>query len=357
MRLLTALLAATLPLAAGQMVQLLPAGEFAARDGRPGAGKSWRLSDADGVTLAADVNRIAQTNPLVIDYEHQTLHAAANGRPAPAAGWIQRVQWQAGKGLMADVAWTPAALAAIEAGEYRYISPVITFDEATGRVTSLALAAITNHPALLGMDAVVAQLNTQLPPQQETRVTLIEALIAKLGLPPGTSEADLTAAVGALKASADAAKARPAVPAALVAELGLQATADETAALSAVKALKTGDQSANELIVALTAQVAQLTAQGQQAELTAVVDGAIAASKFAPAHRDWLVAQGQRDLAALRSLVDSAPAIPGLAGQKPGAGGGDGGSTAALTASQALIAKQLGISEADYAKQLAARAA
>lgn len=34
--------------AAAREVQLLPAGEFAARDGRPGPGQKWRLDDAGG---------------------------------------------------------------------------------------------------------------------------------------------------------------------------------------------------------------------------------------------------------------------------------------------------------------------
>lgn len=144
------------PLANGAAIgeaQLLPAGEFSARDGRPGPGKRWRLNDAQGERLAAQVNTIAHATPLVIDYEHQTLNSRENGRAAPAAGWIRSVQWRRGEGLFASVEWTATAKTLISAGEYRYISPVIIFDE-DGTVTDLRMAGLVNHPALIGLAPV-----------------------------------------------------------------------------------------------------------------------------------------------------------------------------------------------------------
>ena len=177
--------------------------------------------------------------------------------------------------------------------------------------------------------------------------------------PSSAGAVSALAAVTALKTRADTAPAKAAIPAALVAELGL-AGADEQAALSAIKALKQADQSTNGLVVQLTQQVAALTAQLQGGELERLVDGAIQAGKFTPAHKDWLTAQGKRDLAALRSLIDTSPVIPGLSGQSRPEGEqahGQGGGAAALSATQKLIARQLGISEADYLKQLQAEKA
>ena len=134
MRLITAtLLVTALALPASQKAglgraQVLPAGEFAARDGRPGPGKCWTLTDAAGTQLAAELSVIAAQTPIAIDYEHQTLLAATNGQPAPAAGWMLGFDWLAGEGLFAEVRWTPRALALIAADEYRYISPVILYD-------------------------------------------------------------------------------------------------------------------------------------------------------------------------------------------------------------------------------------
>lgn len=146
-------LRSALPLGAGEPVQLLPAGEFSARDGRPGPGMKWRLSNEQGAVLAAEVSRMAAITPLVIDYEHQTLNAVANGKPAPAAGWITSASWVSDVGLFGEVEWTAAAKAAIAAAQYRFISPVIRF-EADGRVSAIEMAALTNYPALLGMRAI-----------------------------------------------------------------------------------------------------------------------------------------------------------------------------------------------------------
>ncbi len=141
------------------VAQLLPAGEFRALDGRPGDGRFWRISDLEGQALAAEVNAVAARTPIVVDYDHQTLTTRGTGNLAPAAGWIRRVQWLAGKGLMAAVEWTERARAFIRAREYRYISPVIQWDAASGRITGLLMVSLVNHPALLGMDAVLSALS------------------------------------------------------------------------------------------------------------------------------------------------------------------------------------------------------
>jgi phage I-like protein len=127
-------------------VQLLPAGEFAAADGRPGPGRKWRLSDEQGRALADAINR--RGNEFVIDYEHQTVLSADNGQPAPAAGWAARVEWRDGLGLFAaDIRWTDRARAMLAAGEYRYISPVLVSD-ASGTVVDVLHAALVNVPGL-----------------------------------------------------------------------------------------------------------------------------------------------------------------------------------------------------------------
>lgn len=350
MRLITHLLSASLPLLAGQRVQLLPAGEFAARDGRPGPGKTWKITDPQGAALAAALNAVIERTPVVIDYEHQTLNAATNGHPAPAAGWMKSVEWLSGKGLVSDVQWTPRAQAAIDAGEYRYISPVITSDEATGQVTGVHLAALTNFPALLGMDAVVAALNTRFTPDpQETDMALLAALIAALGLPATTTEADALANVTQLKATLTT---KPVVPEALTTALGLAAGADEVAALAAVTQLKApaGDTHLVSLVATLQGQVTQLTAELQGDKVTKAVDEAIAAHKLLPAQRDAYIGVGKANFTQLTAILAVAPVIPGLGGQT-----GDkkldvapaGQQTDALSAQ---VAANLGLTTEQFAK-------
>lgn len=358
MRFLTALLS-SLPLLANGQAQLLPAGEFSARDGRPGPGKTWRVSDEQGLKLAHAMNATIAATPIVIDYEHQTLHKERNGQPAPAAGWIKSVAWLSGKGLVSDVEWTDKARAAINAGEYRYISPVITWDAASGAVTGVHLAALTNFPALLGMDAAVAALSTlndpapQEPPMKKTLL----ALATFLGNAALATADDDTASAALL-----AYKPKPVLPEALTASLGLQAGADEAAALSAVTALKTPNTATVQLVTTLQQQLAALTAQVNGDSIAKAVDGAIEAGKLTAAQRDQYMALGQKDLAMLTAILAAAPVIPGLQGQgaagKAAAAGADTRqAVTALTADQTAIATQLGIAPADYLKQLQAEAA
>lgn len=83
----TALAALTLELTdrTGKTVQLLPAGRFKAKDGRPGsqaACTEWVCCPEQANAVMAQAAQ--QSNPMVIDYEHQTLNAETNGQPAPA---------------------------------------------------------------------------------------------------------------------------------------------------------------------------------------------------------------------------------------------------------------------------------
>jgi len=86
MRFTAALLAAALPLAANGWAHILPAGQFAARDGRPGPGKHWSLTDAQGAALATQLNAVAQRTPISIDYEHQTILRPPTASPHPPPG-------------------------------------------------------------------------------------------------------------------------------------------------------------------------------------------------------------------------------------------------------------------------------
>lgn len=336
--------------AANGVAQLLPAGEFAARDGRPGPGKTWKLDDAQGRALAERLAAVAAKTPIAIDYEHQSILAATNGQPAPTAGYMIDFEWRVGVGLFATVQWTERALAFIAAGEYRYISPVILFDKTTGQITGLHNAALVSTPALLGMDAVQAALAAALPASPLTTPPTtpkesdmdLATLVALLGLAAGATTQDVTTAIQALIAQA----ARPAVPAALAAQLGLQANADEAAALSALaKRLSTPDQATLQQMTALQTQVAELRSAAADRVVAELVDGAIAAHKLTPGQRDWAVNLGKADLAQLNAFINTAPAIPGLGGQThgrtdPGASGEDSAGAIALKA-QAYQADRL----------------
>jgi hypothetical protein len=116
---------------------------------------------------------------------------------------------------------------------------VITWDRDSGAVTGVHLAALTNYPALLGMDAAVAALSTLTSPDPEPPETapmklLLAALAAMLNQ-PALATADEATAVAALQGWRPPEGGRAD---ALVAALGLTSGADEAAALSAIGALK-----------------------------------------------------------------------------------------------------------------------
>lgn len=67
---------------------------------------TWLMDNA--AALACIEAFAAMSRKLKIDYEHQTIHAGTNGQPAPAAGWIQSLEWRPDEGLVAQVEWTRA---------------------------------------------------------------------------------------------------------------------------------------------------------------------------------------------------------------------------------------------------------
>ncbi|MFR5645081.1 MAG: phage protease [Bilophila wadsworthia] len=179
-------------------IRLLPDGAFAARDGRPGTLtggnlNAWNLS-GPGAEHVLDQWRRRET-PLAVDYEHQSLNARHNGQPAPAAGWIESLRYDPGQGLFASVQWTEGAKAFIEQDEYRFISPVFSFNPKNGDVLELKGAALTNVPALDGLGAVAAteDFPPSDTPQPETAMNALNRLKQLLGLPEDAAEETLQA--------------------------------------------------------------------------------------------------------------------------------------------------------------------
>ena len=135
--------------------RLIPAGQFRAIDGRPQGLPCWTMDGDAARQIITAVSALA--GDVVIDYEHQTLKAGANGSPAPAAGWFKTLEWREGDGLyVTDARWTTKAAAMLIAREYRYISPVFRYSQEDGRVLSIHSAAITNDPALDGLTDLAA---------------------------------------------------------------------------------------------------------------------------------------------------------------------------------------------------------
>lgn len=135
------------PRMAPERIPLIPYGRNSfTRDGKSG---EFNFTERDADAIIAEFTERARD--LVIDYEHQTLA----GSEAPAAGWINELI-KTPDGLEAGVKyWTDHAKARLESGEYRYFSPVLIFGSCGGPA-ALHSVALTNHPALHGVPALVA---------------------------------------------------------------------------------------------------------------------------------------------------------------------------------------------------------
>jgi phage I-like protein len=122
------------PCRRARIIQLLPAGEFSGRDGRPGKGLTWKLSDElKGRALAAKLNARHAQNALQPGLRTPVARRRRK-RPAGAGlglGVEVRVARRPGP-VRTDVQWTARAKQMIEDGEYAYFSPVIVYDKKTG---------------------------------------------------------------------------------------------------------------------------------------------------------------------------------------------------------------------------------
>ena len=284
------------------LVQLIPKGYFQGRDGRPATDHpglpSWLLDEAAARLVIARFN--AEGMPLLLDYEHQTLTTEFNGQPAPASGWGRNLQLL-DDGLYVEVEWTERAKVMIQAGEYKFISPVFTFDAKTGAVLKLLHAALTNYPALTDMRPVAAKHNTF---TQDLPMPLKAETAALLGVAVDASVDDIHVAVAALKSQ----KSPAADPANYV-------------PLASFESLK--------------GELATLTARQQAAEVEQLIESGRSGGKLLAAQEQWARNLGGKDVSALRAYLDSTPVIAALKGgtQTQGKAPADNGSTA-LTSEQ-----------------------
>ena len=353
--------ACALTITTGRALQLLPAGEFKARDGRPYDAPSWYLDGALAQGLIEAT--AARKTPCGIDYEHQTLLAKENGKPAPASGWFHKLEWREGVGLFAvDVDWTDSAAEMIEKKEYRFISPVIGYDKATGAVTSIYMAAITNNPAIDGMSEVLltaAALHFTLsPPTPLTEDTAMEELLEQLrwllNLPVGTPAEGIVSLLQTLidQLKAGDPEATAAASFDLVSYLATQR--QNLASLSSA----TPDPAKYVPIgamVALQGQLAALTTDQSTSRVDEVVSAALASGKLLPAQEEWARSYGAQDIAGLTAYLDAAQPIAALSGlqtHQTKVVPPNPSHVAALTASQKSMCRMMGVSEADYLKTL-----
>lgn len=324
-------------------IQLLPYGKFRATDGRPTDVEAWYVTDTNGADVVALANN--QRNPLPIDYEHQIIHSLKNGKEAPSAGWMEYFYFTP-QGIFADVRWTDKAADYIKNGEYRYISAVFAYDT-DGYVRKIFHAALTNNPALDGMDEVMVAASVQLLNQQKEKPAMDKklqaALCALLALKADASEAEMTAKVTALSAAKGKSDvdvldvyAKLAEKEQSVAALSTQVGNPDPAKFVPV-----------EQVAALQADFNALKASVETDKKDALITAALSQGKLSPALKDWAQSLS---VEALSAYLEKAPAMAALSGE-PQAKTDPDQNVVALSAAEQAAARALGMTEAEFIKE------
>lgn len=307
--------ALSLELSTANEFRLFPAGEFRARDGRPTDVPTWRM---DAQIAQALITQVAAAGvDYVIDYHHQTLYAAQSGQAAPAAGWFGALEWRDGDGLyVVDAKWTERATGFIESDEFRYISPVFTYDQ-TGAPQVLLHVAITNTPALGNQDALTAAVAASLtlsPEPVPMNEELLEHLRWLLNLPVGATADDISAQLQKL---IDQVKGSGAVAVAAAGfDLGahLASQGQKIASLQAAVPDMTRFV-ALEAHTALQGELAALQSQVDSAQRNALLEQGLADGRITPATKDYWSTQ---PTAALSAFLEIAPKIAALQNSQTG---------------------------------------
>lgn len=337
---LLSLAAASFELSSGNVgrIQLLPYGEFRAVDGRPHDAPAWFLTEENGEDVARLAN--SSSTQLVVDYEHQTLYKERNGQPAPAAGWITWLTFTP-RGLFADVTWTDKAKELIHNREYRYVSAVFAYDQ-QGYVRKLFHAALTNSPALDGLDEVMVAANALFQVSStsiEKGMDMKKFLQTALNMPEA-SEEELQTALSAVLADVKEKDERIAALSAATQKPADKVDLTKYAPISVVQDLQ--------------AKFAALSNQVKDDKGKALIEAALTAGKLLPAQKEWAlgVLEQENGLAFLSSFIEQQPVLNALAtGQTQTAGMPlNGGQTVALSLEEKAAAKMLGMTESEYFK-------
>ena len=290
---------------APEWIKIAPRGEVVTRDRR------FFVIDPEKLVAAFTTDG---TRPCV-DIGHNTEYGQFSDVPPPAIGWVEEMEARE-DGLYARIDWLEAGKAALATRGYRYVSPCFfrESDEVTARL--IKSVAICTSPALGGLPS----LNSSDPVGD---LPMLKDILAALGLPAAAPPADALSAIAALKD-----------PAKFVPVEQHQATAS---ALSAAQA-----------------ELKSIKDAGEEARCSSLIDQAVKDGKVAPAAKDHYLKLARADYDATAAALAAMPALLS-------AGEGEGtkkqpepAGASALTAEQAQIARNLGIAEADYAKELAA---
>ena len=320
-------------------IQIFPDGRFYAKDGRRPEG--WQLTADFANKLIEAAN--AQKDDYMVDYEHQTIYAASNGKPNPAAGWFKGLEYREGEGLFAKVKWTATAAQQIKNDEYRYISPFFESDE-EGNILSLFNVGLTNTPAIDGMAKVVAL--SELVPSTRSRSSFLEQLKTLIDNAEGLSADQLVGAVKEMVNQVDwLTQKTPETTKADTAPKEPEPTPDpveepETNTEEPTVAPDPEKYVPIEVFNEIRDQLAELQKAQKTQALNSVVEEALQTGKLLPSQKNWALNLGTKNIDSLKEyLANAQPIVPIGKTQSGGAPNTD-----ALTPEQQRLEQLTGLS-------------
>jgi len=341
----------------------------------------------DEAGMQSAVNRLmAGGVDLVIDFHHQSTpefrpdnpHLRAD-RTAPAAGWC-RLEARPDGLWAVKVRWTPQAAQQVADREFRYVSPAFWMEKQTGRLMEIVALSLTNRPATLFAEPLVAQQ------EQGGIVDRLREFLGKLAQALGvtgelTEDTALELAGAAAQAQRELAQAAEAAglkpgefkPEDLkpkVAELaaaaaktggggefrakvaqaaGLKPEAAEPEILGAVQAHAAGAKGAGDL----AERVAELEKGSKQAAVASLVNQALKEGKILASQKGWLEELAGENLAQATAYVQHAPRLVPLGDPKTAGLGPVKPTEGGLTPEAAQVASLMGNDPKKLAEMLA----
>lgn len=296
---------------------LLPSGYFRATDGRPFCCAAWFIDAAVAAQVIARMT--AKKNDTMFDFEHQSLYADENnGLPTPAAGWFRTLEWR-DTGLYAvNIDWVEDTKPLLLSKKIRYVSAVFSYYEGTGEVLEILSVALTNSPALDGLDAIAA----------------LSKRFSSLTTDQGTTMPDPQVAV--LTAERDTLKTQTAA-----------LTAERDTLKTTVAALTTDKATLETKVATLEQQIATAAASSEQQQCADILQAALSTGKVTPSIELYL--KQKTNVADLTAAIDAfTPLASALLTKQHTKDATDGNH--GLTATEIAMCTKMGVTPEDYTK-------
>jgi phage I-like protein len=283
-------------------------------------------------------------NPWVLDWHHNTLKVEAGQKnDAPAAGFITALEVRDGF-VYGRMDWSPEGETSVASKEYNFVSPVLNFDESSGRVLSYHSFALTNRPGTWSQRRIGLEASNLENPNSRTLTAALERgrmdwLLVLLGLSADTPVEQVRAA---LESRLSLARFGGFVQETLGLEV---ASLESTESRARVIALAASEGSAAQVATLQASLEAERASRGSERQ-TGMVQAALEDGRILENQRSFWLTQAARDENAARVALEG---LPKLVPQSiPNAAKLEG--QAALEANQVDINKMLGVSPESFLK-------